>query len=79
MRIDHSLVFIFYRSFTKHPFLDIGRTVEYRDSFRLTLVQETNALDIHKPHLRQIQNDRWSGACEFGFHLINVARAKLPA
>jgi len=53
--------------------------VEHRDSFRLALVQEANAVDIHKTHLRQIQNDRWSGACEFGFHLINMARAKLPA
>jgi hypothetical protein len=53
--------------------------MEHRDSLRLTLVQEANALDIHKTHLRQIQNDRWSGACEFGFHLINMARAKLPA
>ena len=71
MRIDHS--------FTKHPFLDIGRTVEHRDSFRLTLVQQANALDIHKTHLFQIQNDGWSRASEFGFHLINMARAKLPA
>jgi hypothetical protein len=66
-------------SFTKHPFLDVGGTVEHRDSFRHTLVQEANALDIHKTHLRQIQNDRWSGACEFGFHLINMARPKLSA
>jgi len=53
--------------------------MEHRDSLRLTLVQEANALEIHKTYLRQIQNDRWSGACEFGFHLINMARAKLPA
>jgi len=31
--------------------------VEHRDSFRLALVQEANAVDIHKTHLRQIQND----------------------
>jgi len=53
--------------------------MEHRDSFRRTLVQEANALDIHKTHLREIQNDRWSGAYEFGLHLINVARPKLPA
>jgi len=73
------MVFISCCSLTKHPFLDIRRSVEHRDSFRLALVQEANAVDIHKTHLRQIQNDRWSGACEFGFHLINMARAKLPA
>jgi hypothetical protein len=50
-----------------------------RDSVCFAGVQELNALDVHKTHLCQIQRDRRSGASEFGFHLINVARAKLPA
>jgi len=50
-----------------------------RDSVCFTRVQEANALDVHKAHFRQIQRDRPSGAYEFGFHLINVAHAKLPA
>jgi hypothetical protein len=49
-----------------------------RDSVCFAGVQEANALDVHKTHLRQIQRDGRSGASEFGFHLINVARAKLP-
>ena len=50
-----------------------------RDSVCFAPVQKANALDIYKAHLRQIQRDRRSGAPEFGFHLINVAHAKLPA
>jgi hypothetical protein len=50
-----------------------------RDSVCFAGVQEANALDVHKTNLRQIQRDRPSGASEFGFHLINVAHAKLPA
>jgi hypothetical protein len=45
----------------------------------LARVQKANALDVYKAHLRQIQRDWRSGAPEFGFNLINVGNAKLPA
>ena len=63
-------------SFTKHPFLDVGRTVEHRDSLCFALVQEANAFDIQKVHLIQIQRYSRSAATEFGLHLINVLNSK---
>ena len=50
-----------------------------RDSVCFAGVQKANTLDVHKAHLCQIQRDRRSGTSEFGFYLINVAHAKLPA
>src|SRR3984893_2747293 len=66
-------------SLLKHPFPDVRRTVQDRHACRLTRVEKTNALDIHKIEFLQIQRDAWSATLDLRLQLINVLRSKLPA
>src|SRR3984893_12500039 len=66
-------------SLLKHPFPDVRRTVQDRHACRLTRVEKTNALDIHKIELFQIQRDAWPSTLELRLQLIKVLRSKLPA
>jgi hypothetical protein len=45
-----------------HPFPDVRRTVQDRDPCRLTRVQKTNSIDIHKINLAKTQNYSRSSA-----------------
>src|ERR1700719_2506216 len=66
-------------SLLQHPFPDVRRTVQERHACRLTRVEKTNALDIHKIEFLQIQRDGWSATLELRLQLIKMLRSKLPA
>src|SRR5260221_550004 len=62
----------------RHPFLDISRAVQHRDTFVLAGIEEPNCFDVHEIDLLQIQRDRLSTA-DLGLYLIEMVRSKLSA
>jgi hypothetical protein len=66
-------------SFPEHPFPDIRRAAQHRDTLRLARVEKSNTFDIHEIQLLQIQIYSWSATLDLGFHLIKVLRSKLTA
>jgi hypothetical protein len=66
-----------FSSLSEHPFLDVWRAADDRDTGRLTLVQETNAIDIDEIDLSEIQRQGWPAVFNLGLQLIEVIAPKL--
>jgi hypothetical protein len=66
-------------SLLQHPFPDVSRTVQDRDTCRLTRIEETNTFEIDQIQFFQIQNDWRLAALDFGFDLIQVPKSKFAA
>src|SRR5579862_1023460 len=65
--------------FTRHPLLDIGRTVLHQDAVRLASVEKPNSLDVDKVHFLDVQNRRSSAAVDLSLNLIQILRSQFSA
>jgi hypothetical protein len=69
--------FCLFSSLSEHPFLDVRRAADDRDTGRLALVQETNAIEVDEIDLSEIQRQGWPAAFNLGLQLIEVIGPKL--
>src|SRR5258708_35863776 len=65
--------------FTRHPLLDIGRTVQDRYAPRLASVEKSNTLDVDKIHLLDVQNYQCSAAVDLSLNLVQILRSQFSA
>src|SRR5258708_17201506 len=65
--------------FTRHPLLDIGRTVQDRYAPRLASVEKPNTLDVDKIHFLDVQNRRGSAAIDLSLNLVQILRSQFAA
>ena len=66
-------------SLLQHPFPDVSRTAQDRDSCRLTRNEKTNAFEIDEIQFLQIQNDWRFASLDFGLDLIQLSNSKFAA
>src|ERR1700731_2266069 len=65
--------------FTRHPLLDIGRTVQNRYAPRLASVEKPNTLDVDKIHFLDVQNYQCSAAVDLSLNLVQILRSQFSA
>jgi len=65
--------------FTRHPLLDIGRTVQDRYAPRLASVEKPNTLDVDKIHFFDVQNYQCSAAVDLSLNLVQILRSQFSA
>ena len=65
--------------FTRHPLLDIGRTVQDRYAPRLASVEKPNTLDVDKIHFLDVQNYQCSAAVDLSLNLVQILRSQFSA
>jgi hypothetical protein len=62
-----------------HPFPDVSRAVQDRNTCRLTRNEKTNAIQIDEIQFLQIQNDGRFAALDFRLDFIQLTNSKFAA
>ena len=70
---------VFLRSFSVHPFPDVGRAVNDFDSLSATGIQKPNCIDINETQFVQIQSHLWAATLDLGAQVVQLLTSKFTA